>query len=62
MTMSLVFSDIQGQNSFNRAMDPIVCIEDLGVHEKKYEKLVRGKIDKYSVKQGYFCKDGSIIW
>lgn len=31
---------------YNSTIDPIVCIEDLRVHEKKYEKLVRGKIDE----------------
>jgi PAS domain S-box-containing protein len=47
---------------FNMDIDNIVFIEDLGVHEKKYEKLIHGKIDKYRVKQRYFHKDGSIIW
>jgi len=47
---------------FNMDIDNIVFIEDLGVHEKKYEKLISGTIDKYQVKQRYFHKDGSIIW
>jgi PAS domain S-box-containing protein len=47
---------------FNMDIDNIVFIEDLGVHEKKYEKLIHNKIDKYRVKQRYFHKDGSIIW
>lgn len=47
---------------FNMDIDNIVYIEDLGVHEEKYEKLVLGKIDKYRVKQRYFHKDGTLIW
>jgi len=47
---------------FNMDIDNIVFIEDLGVHEKKYENLIHGEIDKYRVKQRYFHKDGSIIW
>ncbi|EDP71485.1 two-component hybrid sensor and regulator [Flavobacteriales bacterium ALC-1] len=47
---------------FNMDINNIIYIEDLGVHEKKYEKLIHGKIDKYRVKQRYFHKDGSIIW
>ena len=47
---------------FNMDIDNIVFIEDLGVHETKYEKLIHGKIDKYRIKQRYFHKDGSIIW
>ncbi|MCA0151856.1 sensor histidine kinase [Winogradskyella vincentii] len=47
---------------FNMDIDNIVFIEDLGVHEEKYEKLVLGEIDKYRVKQRYFHKDGSLIW
>ncbi|WP_411893516.1 sensor histidine kinase [Winogradskyella sp. A2] len=46
---------------FNMDIDNIVFIEDLGVHEEKYEKLVLGEIDKYRVKQRYFHKDGSVI-
>ena len=47
---------------FNMDINNIIYIEDIGVHEKKYEKLIHGKIDKYRVKQRYFHKDGSIIW
>ncbi|MCA0132426.1 sensor histidine kinase [Winogradskyella alexanderae] len=47
---------------FNLDIDNIVFIEDLGVHEEKYEKLILGEIDKYKVKQRYFHKDGSLIW
>lgn len=47
---------------FNMDINNIVYAQDLGVHEKKYEKLIDGKIDKYRVKQRYFHKDGSIIW
>tara|TARA_Y100000815_G_scaffold272255_1_gene300749 strand:+ start:2995 stop:4113 length:1119 start_codon:yes stop_codon:yes gene_type:complete len=47
---------------FNMDINNIIYIEDLGVHQKKYDKLVRGKIDKYRVKQRYFHKDGSVIW
>ena len=47
---------------FNMDIDNIVFIEDLGVHEEKYQNLIHGKIDKYRVKQRYFHKDGSIIW
>jgi len=47
---------------FNMDIHNIVYAQDLGVHEKKYDKLIRGKIDKYRVKQRYFHKDGSIIW
>ncbi len=47
---------------FNMDIDNMVFIEDLGVHEKKYEKLIHGKIDKYRIKQRYFHKDGTIIW
>lgn len=57
--------DIFGYNRselFNMDIDNIVFIEDLGVHQKKYEKLIQGKIDKYRVKQRFFHKDGSIIW
>jgi len=58
-------SDIFGYTKselFNLDIDNIVFIEDLGVHEKNYEKLISGEIDKYQVKQRYFHKDGSIIW
>lgn len=47
---------------FNMDIDNIVFIDDLGVHEPKYEKLILGDIDKYRVKQRYFHKDGSVIW
>lgn len=47
---------------FNMNIDNIVFIEDLGVHEEKYEKLIHGEIDKYRVKQRYFHKDGTMIW
>lgn len=47
---------------FNMDINNIIYIEDLGVHEKKYDKLIQGEIDKYRVKQRYFHKDGSIIW
>jgi PAS domain S-box-containing protein len=46
---------------FNMDMHNIIYVEDLGVHEKKYDKLIKGKIDKYRVKQRYFHKDGSIL-
>lgn len=47
---------------FNMDISNIIYIEDLGVHVKKYEKLIHGEIDKYRVKQRYFHKDGSVIW
>lgn len=47
---------------FSMDIHNIIYVEDLGVHEKKYEKLILGEIDKYRVKQRYFHKDGSIIW
>lgn len=47
---------------FNMDINNIVYAQDLGVHEKKYEKLINGEIDKYRVKQRYFHKNGSIIW
>ena len=47
---------------FNMDIDNIVFIEDLNVHEEKYQNLIHGKIDKYRIKQRYFHKDGSIIW
>ncbi|MEL0457513.1 PAS domain S-box protein [Flavobacteriaceae bacterium SZ-1-7] len=47
---------------FNMNIENIVFREDLGVHEKKYDKLMQGKIDRYRVRQRYFHKDGSIIW
>ncbi|MFD1163612.1 MULTISPECIES: sensor histidine kinase [Hwangdonia] len=46
---------------FNMNIDNIIFREDLGVHEKKYESLIQGKIDKYRVKQRYFHKNGSVI-
>ncbi|WP_299099070.1 PAS domain S-box protein [uncultured Winogradskyella sp.] len=47
---------------FNMDINNIVYAEDLGVHEKKYEDLISGNIDKYRVKQRYFHRNGSIIW
>lgn len=47
---------------FNMDISHIVYVHDLGVHEEKFEKLIKGDIDKYRVKQRYFHKDGSIIW
>lgn len=47
---------------FNMDIHNIIYVEDLGVHEEKYDKLITGKIDKYRVKQRYFHKDGSILW
>ncbi|WP_179351516.1 sensor histidine kinase [Winogradskyella vidalii] len=47
---------------FNMDIDSIVYAEDLGVHEKKFDNLINGKIDKYRVKQRYFHKDGTIVW
>ncbi|WP_299106633.1 PAS domain S-box protein [uncultured Winogradskyella sp.] len=47
---------------FNMDTHNIVYAQDLGVHEKKYEQLIDGTIDKYRVKQRYFHKDGSILW
>lgn len=47
---------------FNMDIHNIIYVEDLGVHEKKFDKLIHGEIDKYRVKQRYFHKDGSIIW
>lgn len=47
---------------FNMNIENIIYREDFGVHEKKYDKLMQGKIDRYRVQQRYFHKDGSIIW
>lgn len=47
---------------FNLDIDNIVFIEDIGVHEHKYNKLLSGEIDKYRVKQRYFHKNGTVIW
>ncbi|WP_299111182.1 sensor histidine kinase [uncultured Winogradskyella sp.] len=47
---------------FNMDINNIVYVEDLGVHERKYEKLIHGKINKYRVKQRYFHKDGTMLW
>lgn len=47
---------------FNMDINNIIYVEDLGVHEEKYHKLIHGKIDKYRVKQRFFHKDGSILW
>jgi PAS domain S-box-containing protein len=34
---------------FNMNIENIIYREDLGVHEKKYDKLMEGKIDRYRV-------------
>ncbi|MGB5418953.1 sensor histidine kinase [Algibacter sp.] len=47
---------------FNMNIENIVFREDLGVHQRKYERLMQGKIEGYRVRQRYFHKDGSIIW
>ncbi len=47
---------------FNMNIEHIIFREDLGVHQKKYDRLMQGKIDGYRVRQRYFHKDGSIIW
>ncbi len=47
---------------FNMDINNIIYVEDLGAHEKKYEKLIQGKIDKYRIKQRYFHKDGTMLW
>ncbi|WP_396601898.1 PAS domain S-box protein [Algibacter sp. R77976] len=47
---------------FNMNIENIVFREDLGVHEKKYERLMLGNTEGYRVQQRYFHKDGSIIW
>ncbi|MFV9551923.1 sensor histidine kinase [Algibacter sp. PT7-4] len=47
---------------FNMNIENIVFREDLGVHQKKYERLMQGKIEGYRVRQRYFNKDGTIIW
>lgn len=47
---------------FNMDINNIIYVEDLGVHQEKYDKLISGEIDKYRVKQRYFHKDGSVIW
>lgn len=65
LKMNEAVSDIFGYTKselFNMDIDNIVFIEDLGVHEKKFEKLISGKIDKYRVKQRYFHKNGDVIW
>lgn len=65
LKMNEAVSDIFGYTKselFNMDIDNIVFIEDLGVHEKKFEKLISGKIDKYRVKQRYFYKNGDVIW
>ena len=46
---------------FNMNMQNIVYREDLGVHEKKYEKLLEGEIEHYRAEQRYFHRNGSII-
>jgi PAS domain S-box-containing protein len=65
LKMNEAVSDIFGYTKselFNMDIDNIVFIEDLGVHEKKFEKLISGKTDKYRVKQRYFHKNGDVIW
>ncbi|APY07915.1 histidine kinase [Winogradskyella sp. J14-2] len=65
LKMNEAVSDIFGYTKselFNMDIDNMVFIEDLGVHEKKFEKLINGKIDKYRVKQRYFHKNGNVIW
>lgn len=65
LKMNEAVSDIFGYTKselFNMDIDNIVFLEDLGVHEKKFEKLISGKIDKYRVKQRYFHKNGDVIW
>ncbi|NRD20837.1 PAS domain S-box protein [Winogradskyella eckloniae] len=47
---------------FNMDINNIVYAQDLGVHEEKFEELIKGNIDKYRVKQRYFHRNGSIIW
>lgn len=47
---------------YNMSTDSIVFRDDLGVHQKKYERLMQGNIDRYRVMQRYFHKDGSVIW
>ena len=65
LKMNEAVSDIFGYTKselFNMDIDNIVFIEDLGVHEEKYENLMKGEIDKYRVKQRYFHKNGDVIW
>lgn len=65
LKMNEAVSDIFGYTKselFNMDIDNIVFIEDLGVHEEKFEKLISGKIDKYRIKQRYFHKNGDVIW
>ena len=65
LKMNEAVSDIFGYTKselFNMNIDNIVFIEDLGVHEEKFEKLMNGTIDKYRVKQRYFHKNGDVIW
>lgn len=65
LKMNEAVSDIFGYTKselFNMDIDNIVFIEDLGVHEEKFEKLINGKIDKYRVKQRYFHKNGDVVW
>lgn len=47
---------------FNMNIENIIFRDDLGVHEKKYYRLMQGKIHRYRVQQRYFHKDGHIIW
>ncbi|MCT4630688.1 PAS domain S-box protein [Winogradskyella sp.] len=65
LKMNEAVSDIFGYTKtelFNMDINNIVFIEDLGVHETKFEKLINGTIDKYRVKQRYFHKNGNVIW
>lgn len=65
LKMNEAVTDIFGYTKselFNMDIDNIVFIEDLGVHEKKFKKLMSGSIDKYRVKQRYFHKNGDVIW
>lgn len=47
---------------FNMDINRIVFRDDLGVHLKRHEELIQGKINKYRVKQRYFHKNGDIVW
>lgn len=43
-------------------IENIIFRDDLGAHERKYDRLMHGKINRYRVQQRYFHKDGTIIW
>ncbi|ALJ06236.1 histidine kinase [Pseudalgibacter alginicilyticus] len=47
---------------FNMNIENIIFRDDLGAHERKYDRLMHGKINRYRVQQRYFHKDGTIIW